>query len=253
MEFLTFYFFVIGLVVASFLNAMAYRVEKSFAFPGIFTRPSHCEKCEKKLTWVELIPVISFFMYRGRCSKCETKVFWYYPLSEFLLGLTFALLWSSGTSLYLVIPALLLFFLSYFDMTSKSVPRFFVNAGVVFALLDLSVRFFSNVPIDSFYPTLLAVGLGVILNVVNLFKKSFGFGDILLIFFLSVFMSLTQFQVFLFLTLLFSSSVSIYLIFTDRKWIKRYIPLVPFMYLAFVAALLYSDQIAALFAKASLL
>jgi prepilin signal peptidase PulO-like enzyme (type II secretory pathway) len=72
-------------------------------------------------------------------------------------------------------------------------------------------------------------------------------------FFLSVFMTITQFQVFLFLTLLFSASISLVLVFTDRKWIKRYIPLVPFMYLAFVTSLLYSEQIAAVFAKVSLL
>jgi prepilin signal peptidase PulO-like enzyme (type II secretory pathway) len=253
MEFMTIYFFILGLILASFLNALAYRIEKNFAFPGIFTKPSHCDVCEKKLTWVELIPVISFFMYRGRCKKCENKIFWYYPLSELILGLTLAAMWQMDISLYFAIPVLLLFFLSYFDMTSNSVPRIFVNVGVAFALLDLLVRFYSELGIQSFYPSLLAVFLGLVLMVVNLFKKSFGFGDILVIFFLSVFLTLTQFQVFLFLVLLLSSAVSLYLVFMDQKWIKRYIPLIPFMYLAYIGALLYSDQIAALFAKVSML
>lgn len=253
MAFMTLYFYILGLILASFLNALAYRIEKNFAFPGIFTRPSHCDVCQKKLTWVELLPVISFFMYRGRCRKCENKIYWYYPVSEFVLGITLALMWRMGVSFYFAIPVFLLFFLSYFDMTSKSVPRLFVHLGVAFALMDLLIRFYSQLGVESFYPTILALGIGILLMIINIFKKSFGFGDVLIIFFVSAFLSLTQFQVFLFLLLLFSSAVSAYLVFKDREWIKRYIPLVPFMYLAYVGALLYSDRIAEMFAKVALL
>ena len=55
----TFILFILGLVIASFLNAL-YRVDNGYKYPDILLRGSHCEKCNKQLKVYELIPVISF-------------------------------------------------------------------------------------------------------------------------------------------------------------------------------------------------
>lgn len=246
---MTAYFFILGLIVASFLNALAYRIEKGFLFPDIFTKGSHCEKCGKMLTWVELIPVISYFMYRGRCKKCDTKIFWYYPLSEFLLGLVFALIWVNGISFYFVIPVIILFLLSYFDVTSNSIPQLFVHMALGFGLLDLAVSFGVSSSVEVFYPLILAIVICVGILVLNRFKPSFGMGDILLILFVATLLPMTQFIVFLVMSLLYSAFFSIFLVGYDRKWIKGYIPMVPFMFLAFATAILYSSQLVEMFAR----
>lgn len=48
--------------------------------------------CQNKLRWYELIPLISFFVLRGRCGTCSTRISTTYPLVEFITGLIFALL-----------------------------------------------------------------------------------------------------------------------------------------------------------------
>ncbi len=86
----TFLTFILGLVLASFFNALLYRIDNGYKYPDIFIKGSHCEKCGKYLTSYELIPVISFIIFKGKCSKCGYKVPIYYPISEILLGVGFS-------------------------------------------------------------------------------------------------------------------------------------------------------------------
>lgn len=48
--------------------------------------------CERKLSWYELIPLLSFLGLKGRCRNCKTKISIQYPLVELASGLIFALL-----------------------------------------------------------------------------------------------------------------------------------------------------------------
>lgn len=85
---LAFIFFVLGLIIGSFLNVVILRLNTQKSFGG----RSGCMSCQNKLTWYELVPVFSFLSLRGRCRKCKTKISWQYPLVEFITGLVFALL-----------------------------------------------------------------------------------------------------------------------------------------------------------------
>ena len=79
--------FLLGLVLASFLNALLYRIDNGYKYPEIFVKGSHCEKCGKMLKVYELIPVLSYIIFRGKCSKCGYKIPKYYPISELALGI----------------------------------------------------------------------------------------------------------------------------------------------------------------------
>lgn len=50
---------------------------------------SFCPHCKKKLTPLELIPLISFFAQGGKCLKCKGKIIWQYPLVELGSGIIF--------------------------------------------------------------------------------------------------------------------------------------------------------------------
>src|SRR5690606_17176879 len=134
-------------------------------------------------------------------------------------------------------------------MTSNSVPQFFVHAALIFGLLDLAVSYGMNHSYQVFYPLMIALALGLGMYIINRFKTSFGLGDILLILFVSTMLSMNQFLVFLIMTLLYSAFCSIVLVAKDRTWMSKYIPMVPFMYLAFVTALLFTSDITAMFAR----
>ncbi len=92
--------FIFGLAVGSFLNVVAFRYKEGKGlFADIYGR-SHCMLCERTLRWYELIPLISFFIQRGRCRTCGQKISWQYPTVEFLSGLVFTLVPYKILSIY---------------------------------------------------------------------------------------------------------------------------------------------------------
>lgn len=80
---------------------VADRVPKgeSIVFP-----PSHCNFCNHRLSPLELIPIFSFIIQKGKCKNCHVKLSILYPLFEFTCGILFALSYISfGFSLELII------------------------------------------------------------------------------------------------------------------------------------------------------
>ncbi|MGE4335203.1 MAG: A24 family peptidase [Pigmentiphaga sp.] len=51
--------------------------------PYNLARPgSHCPHCGHVLSWLELLPVVSWCWQRGRCRHCRAAISWQYPLVE---------------------------------------------------------------------------------------------------------------------------------------------------------------------------
>jgi leader peptidase (prepilin peptidase)/N-methyltransferase len=73
-------FGVFGLCIGSFLNVVIDRVpaNKSIVYP-----PSSCDACEHPLNWLDLFPVFSYVILRGRCRYCGAKI----PLRVMLVEL----------------------------------------------------------------------------------------------------------------------------------------------------------------------
>ena len=96
------FFFVIGTIFGSFYNVVGYRLPKgeSIVYP-----PSHCPKCNHRLTAVELIPILSYIIQKGKCKHCKTKISMFYLIFEALTGILFALAYLSyGLTPNLIIP-----------------------------------------------------------------------------------------------------------------------------------------------------
>ncbi len=138
-------------------------------------------------------------------------------------------------------------------MTSKSLPAVLVNLALMTAGIELAYKHFATQDPMIFSSVIVAVIVGAILLLINQFKKSFGIGDILLILYISVYIEKTQFSIFLLLTLLLASGFSSILLLSDRRWLKRYLPLVPFMFLSLVLSIAYWETISNLFATQLLL
>ncbi len=94
-------FFILGMVLGSFYNVVGYRLPKgeSIVYPA-----SHCPKCQHKLKPLELIPIFSYLIQKGKCRNCHEHISCFYPIFEFLGGLLFLLAYLSfGLSLELII------------------------------------------------------------------------------------------------------------------------------------------------------
>lgn len=94
-----FYFiiFLFGSAIGSFLNVVILRLCSgqvccSQKEESIIRGRSHCPKCGQTLAWHDLLPVLSFFILRGRCRYCQKSISWQYPLVEITTGLLFALI-----------------------------------------------------------------------------------------------------------------------------------------------------------------
>lgn len=86
---LSFLVFIFGTIIGSFLNVVIDRADmKESPVKG----HSFCPHCYKTLAWWELIPVLSFFLLKGKCSSCKHKLSWQYPLVETGTGLFFVFL-----------------------------------------------------------------------------------------------------------------------------------------------------------------
>ena len=73
----------LGAVMGSFLNCVAWRVVHGEPF---VRGRSHCPHCNHVLGPLELIPVFSWLIQRGRCKACGEKISVRYPLTEFIFA-----------------------------------------------------------------------------------------------------------------------------------------------------------------------
>jgi leader peptidase (prepilin peptidase)/N-methyltransferase len=78
-----------GAVVGSFGNVVVYRLPRgeSVVSPG-----SRCPSCGRRLSAVDLVPVLSWVFLRGRCRTCGARIAVRYPLVEALMAALFAAL-----------------------------------------------------------------------------------------------------------------------------------------------------------------
>ncbi|MBN2211938.1 MAG: prepilin peptidase, partial [Sedimentisphaerales bacterium] len=73
------FLFCLGASIGSFLNVVIYRLprEMSLVRPG-----SHCTSCDRPIAWFDNIPILSWFILRGRCRHCKARFSFRYALVE---------------------------------------------------------------------------------------------------------------------------------------------------------------------------
>jgi len=227
--------FFIGAALASFINATLYRIEKEFKWKALLTQNSHCEECEHPLSWIDLLPVLGFLINKGRCRYCNSKVNIYYPISEFILGTIFLLFFLYTVPFYMYIVILFLFILSTYDIKEFGIPKDLTH---IFLALCLLIFLFTFDITKIYFP----IAIGIFLILLNIFKKSFGLGDILIILGLGVLISKEQFIVFFWLSIIIALLYSLILILRKKINIKNAkVPMVPFLSIAFVISIIYGE------------
>lgn len=125
------FFGIVGMVIGSFLNVVAYRVPAG----DTLLRDSRCPRCEAPVRWWQNVPVLSWLLLRGRCASCRAPISVRYPVVELITGVTFAavaLWWSLAPDAAYTPAAAQLLELTAF--------LWFAASGIVLTVIDLDTR-----------------------------------------------------------------------------------------------------------------
>lgn len=138
--------FIFGTIIGSFLNVVIYRLGTGMS---IVRGRSMCFSCGKKLSWYELIPVLSFIIQKGKCINCKSKFSWQYPTVEAITGLLFLLIIyklqitdyaNISVNLlelaYLWVIFSILMIIAVYDMRHKIIPNSFVYSFIFLSALQ---------------------------------------------------------------------------------------------------------------------
>ena len=83
----------VGLSVGSFLNVCIVRLP---ADVSLLRPASRCPRCQQPIAWRDNIPVVSWFVLRGRCRHCGEPISRQYPIIEAAVGV----LWVAAVLAY---------------------------------------------------------------------------------------------------------------------------------------------------------
>ncbi len=185
--------FLLGACVGSFLNVVIYRVPagKSVVTPG-----SHCA-CGKPIAWYDNIPVLSWFILRGRARCCGSAYSFRYAFVELLTALLFLgcwLLFPPAKALCGMVFISLLIGATFIDLDHMIIPDVFtIGAAVVGVSLSLLVPALHDQQegiwiVDSLRAVIASlqgvlIGSGLVLWIALLAetllkKEAMGFGDV---------------------------------------------------------------------------
>lgn len=81
-------FFIIGTLFGSFFTLAVYRIPLG---KDITHERSYCPNCNHKLGVLDLIPILSYLLLRGKCRYCKQKIRIRYLVLELATGLIFML------------------------------------------------------------------------------------------------------------------------------------------------------------------
>lgn len=182
-----------GAIVGSFLNVVIYRVPagKSIARPG-----SQCA-CGEPIRWFDNIPVLSWFILRGRARCCGRAYSFRYPFVELLTAALFLTCWLHFPPAKAVVGMLFVAVLvcaTFIDLDHMIIPDVFtIGAGVAGVVLAFFVPALHGQTSDIFLIASIRsgmtavegmlIGSGLVLWIALvaeavLRKEAMGFGDV---------------------------------------------------------------------------
>jgi leader peptidase (prepilin peptidase)/N-methyltransferase len=229
---------IIGLITGSFLNVCISRIpeEGSIIYP-----PSRCPKCKTKIKIYDLIPVISYFILRGRCRHCGERISIRYPIVEALTALLFVLFYiKCGISVQFaafLILSILLILISFIDIEHLMIPDFLMLTGIAGGL---AYSIYNRSLTDS----LIGMCFGFLFMFIMaeggkyfLKKEALGDGDVKLMVMLGAFLGIERTILLLVVGSIAGVAVSLLAVRLGRLKMEDYIPFAPFLALGAVVSI----------------
>jgi len=137
---------IFGTVIGSFLNVCICRLPEGLS---IVTEPSHCPSCGVRLSALDMVPLLSYAVLRGRCRGCKARISWMYPSVEALTGVLYLLLFLRfglewRLPVYMALTALLIV-ISAIDVRTMEIPDGLIIAGFIVGAMQLAATAITGV------------------------------------------------------------------------------------------------------------
>lgn len=234
-----FIIFLFGLIFGSFYNVLIYRLPKD---QSIINPPSTCGHCQHQLKALDLIPVLSYVILKGRCRYCHEKVSVQYPLVELAIGFIFLILYNLyGLNIYFIKATVLtsiVFVMSMIDLKHYIIPDeisiFTIITGLMFFFIigDLSFKSLG-------LAFLIGGGFLFIIAVIG----PMGGGDIKIMAGFALYLGLERTILALMLSFILGGVIGLLLILLKIKGRKDYMPFGPFLGLGTLISFIYFNEI----------
>jgi len=239
-----FLIFIFGLAIGSFLNVLIVRLPQPeiSKYRNIVGGHSRCPKCRKRIFWFENIPVLSFFILKGRCRNCGSKISWQYPLVELLTGFLFLVSFLMyGNSLVYLIYVLflvgLLTAIAFIDLNNLLIPDSLILVGFIVSFVFIFFASHFSPTISNFYGLLFFGGILLFLFLMTK-GRGIGLGDVKMAGWLGFAFGLENSISLFYLTFFIGFIVAIILLVSKKAGLKSKVPLGSIMALASVLFLL---------------
>ena len=239
--------FIYGASIGSFVQVIASR----FRVAPIMKGRSKCLSCGEALRPSDLIPVVSYFLLKGRCRYCKTTYGVSSLVVEVLFGLSFLLLYKTVLvgEVSLLTSALLLGYytvllgtmgvMALYDRVHSYIPFPFLVTFLVITTCVFIVRVTGDPSILNLLSPLFVALPFLILWIVTR-GKGLGFGDVILFFGVGEFFGTSHGLAVLIISVWLGALVGLYIKYIVARKNPNgttAIPFVPFIVLAFLLVL----------------
>ena len=146
--------FIAGTVFGSFLTLATYRIP---LHQNIVYKKSYCPKCNHKLDFLDMIPILSYLCIKGKCRYCGSKISFRYPLIETICGISFVVL-ALGLGINIntlytykgiefalgVLYIVFLFLITGIDIEHRKINKGVLIYGILISLLNIIYQYFTS-------------------------------------------------------------------------------------------------------------
>ena len=268
--------FALGLFVGSFLNVVVYRLPLMMEngwraecreFLELEAEPtdqdkepfnlvvprSACPSCKKQISAWQNIPVISWLLLRGKCGNCKNPISVQYPLVELLTGvMSLAVAMKFGATLETVFA--LIFTWSLISLALIDFHTTLLPDSITLPLMWLGlVISLSPIFVDAHQAIIgAAAGYMILWIVFQAFKlltgkEGMGFGDFKLLAALGAWLGWMKLPLIILLSSLTGAVIGIMMMVAFKHKRDKAIPFGPYLAIAGWIALIWGDQIVAIY------
>lgn len=241
------FFFILGAIFGSFGNVVIYRLPRG---ESVVKPRSFCYACKTQIKWYDNIPILSWFILRGRCRKCKAPFSIRYPLVELITAVLFALSYHyAGISWTLLEHLIFVFGLvvcTFIDFDHMILPDEFTLSGIVIGLVGAALNPHREF-LDALYGVLMGGGfLWGMAYVYYLLTKQEGMGggDIKLLAWIGALLGWKAIPFVIMSSAIIGSVVGLIMARKQKAGLKTVIPFGPYLALGAILYLFGGETIA---------